>query len=73
MRDQRVFVTSADGWVSVYEQPDRHSVELATLANGSSVLIIDYATSGGRTWYLVSRSGTDPGWVQARSIAQERE
>lgn len=73
MRDERVFVTSSDGWISVYEQPDRESTVVVTLANGSSVLIVDYTISRGRTWFLVSRSGAEPGWVLARDISLERD
>ncbi len=68
MQNKRAFVTSPDGRIDLYEQPDRASPVLVTLANGSSVMIIDFTTRNGRTWYYVKRSGTNPGWVRARNI-----
>jgi hypothetical protein len=68
MQNKQAFVTSPNGPIHLYEQPDRASPVLITLVNGSSVMVIDFATRNGRTWYYVKRSGTNPGWVQARNI-----
>jgi uncharacterized protein YgiM (DUF1202 family) len=72
MQDKRAYVTSRDGSINVYEGPDRDSPVLVTLRNGSSVLVMDYATINGRTWYYVKRSGASAGWIPARNISLNR-
>jgi hypothetical protein len=68
---QTVYLISRGSAAMLHQEPDPGSPVVGALVHGSTVVVLDQASQGGETWYLVHKSNMAPGWIPAANVSRD--